>query len=390
MALSRRRLLGSAALLGLVAGCAPPVAGGPETSGPAPPVAPPGDPEALIGWIAARREHVSLSVDDGRGAAFDLDAHRQRPIASATKVVHLLAYAQAVVAGRLDPAAPVTRAEWERWYVPGTDGFAHPTALKDLGVGPDGNVTWDDLVRVMIDYSDSAAPDLLRGTLGGDALVAAAAAGGWAEPDLPAYGGQGLLGPAPYGTGGLPVDTPAGPERRAREWAAIQAYSRDPAERAEAARRGDALLAQLSAAPAPVPTPEDVAAEDGIYRWYAGSATGSAAQLAGIHRAIATAEVGEPVAAIARRHLGRQLAPQVAPPIAEFGQKGGNLPGLVANAFSVRRTDGSVGVSTIALSDLPPADYAAMLSSAAPLVLSQQVLLDDALRERLRTAVGAG
>ncbi len=377
MTLSRRRLLGSAALLGLVVSCGAPSAGGPAA------VAPPADPEALITWIAARREHVSLHVDDGLGTAFALDAERQRPIASAAKVVHLVAYAQAVVAGRLDPAAPVTRDEWERWYVPGTDGFAHPAALKDLG---GGTVTWDDLVRVMIDYSDSAVPDLLRGTLGDDALVAAAAAGGWTAPDLPAFGGQALLGPAPYGTGALPAGTPAGPARRAQEWAAIQAYSRDPAQRAEAGRRGDALMAQLSA----TATPEDAAATDAIHRWYAGSATGSVAQLAGIHRAVATAAVGEPVAAIARRHLGRQLAPQAAPPIAEFGQKGGNLPGLVTNAFSIRRTDGTVATSVIALSDLPPADYAVLLSSSSPLLLSQQVLLDVPLRDRLRTAAGTG
>jgi beta-lactamase class A len=102
---------------------------------PTPPSAPIDGADALVDWIARHPESACVLVDDGRGGLVTHLADRPRPLASAAKVLHLTAYAQAVVAGRLDPDAPVPVAEWERWYVPGTDGRAHHHALRTLGAG---------------------------------------------------------------------------------------------------------------------------------------------------------------------------------------------------------------------------------------------------------------
>ncbi|WP_433555618.1 serine hydrolase [Pseudonocardia xinjiangensis] len=235
MTLSRRQLIVTTALLAVGTAC---TAAPPATTTPVQP-RPIDSADALVDWIAAHPGAASVLVDDGRGRRVAHLADRSRPLASAAKVVHLTAYAQAVVAGRLDPDARVSVAEWERWYVPGTDGSAHRRALQMLGVGPDDTVRWDDLVAVMTAASDSAVPDLLRETLGDAALVAAATAGGWTAPDLPSFGGEGLLTP-----GAFSDDLPPGPaDRRAAAVAALRRYAGDPAWRAAVAQRAAAIEA---------------------------------------------------------------------------------------------------------------------------------------------------
>jgi len=143
---------------------------------------------------------------------------------------------------------------------------------------------WDDIARVMIDFSDNSAADLLRATLGDAALVTAAAAG--------------------------------------------------------------------------------------------------------IHRLSATGGLGADVSPIVRRLLERVLAGKLPAGILGAGQKGGNLPGVISNAFTARRADGSVGVSVLMLSGMPWQGYQRALASGAPLLLSQQALLNKGVRERLHAAVG--
>lgn len=80
--------------------------------------------------------------------------------------------------GTLSLAKTVSVSDWEEWYVPLLDGGAHSRALHHLGVGDrDGaaadltqRVSVSDLVEVMIRFSDSAAPDLLRTIVGDVAL----------------------------------------------------------------------------------------------------------------------------------------------------------------------------------------------------------------------------
>jgi hypothetical protein len=89
-------------------------------------------------------------------------------------------------------------------------------------------------------------------------------------------------------------------------------------------------------------------------------------------------------------HLERPLAGRLPPDVLGAGQKGGSLPGVLTNAVTLRRADGGIGLAVLTLSGLPMSTYQEALASAAPLLLTQQVLLDDALLARLRRAVGSG
>ncbi|MBW0119460.1 hypothetical protein I4J48_29875, partial [Pseudonocardia sp. KRD-169] len=117
-----------------------------------------------------------------------------------------------------------------------------------------------------------------------------------------------------------------------------------------------------------------------------GAWAGSATQLAALHRAVATDALGPVASGIARGHLERAVADRLPPGVLGLGQKGGGLPGILSHAATIRRDDGTVGVSVLTLSGLPQQAYQEINASGA-LLLGQQVLVDDALRDRLAAAL---
>ena len=144
--------------------------------------APPAQPNVTtvpgwIGYLAAHRSNYALSVRPLDGGPITHNADVPFPAASSIKLIHLAAYSRAVADGRLDPEARVPVTDWQRWYIP-LDGGAHVRALEYLripareGIPLDlsATVTYRELAHVMIRFSDSAAPDLLRNTLGDNAL----------------------------------------------------------------------------------------------------------------------------------------------------------------------------------------------------------------------------
>lgn len=351
MPLPRRTLLAAAGLALVSAGCAAPP---PRLAGPPPAGPPPAGPaEALLTWIREHPQRASLLVDDGRGNRLERLADTARPVASAAKVVHLTAYARAVAAGRLDPVATVPRSEWERWYLPYTDGGAHPAALAELG--GQAQVSWDQLVKAMIVHSDNAAADLLRAELGDADLVDAAAAGGWAPLDLPSFLGETLL---------VTVPDRAGEPRR--EVAAALAR-----EFADGAPIREIALESTSRA---------LADEAAALRWAAGTPATTVRRLAGMHVAAATGRLDSPaVSGVVRRHLELQLADRLPRGALGAGAKGGSLPGVLSEVLTLRRGDGTVGVAALSLDGLTGAEYASMstgaLGTLAGRLLAEPVLL---------------
>ena len=77
---------------------------------------------------------VAYTVDDS-GAfvedGLDLFRNADHPlvVASTEKIVVLAAYADAVSKGELNPGERISVADWERYYLPKTDGGAHVAGL---------------------------------------------------------------------------------------------------------------------------------------------------------------------------------------------------------------------------------------------------------------------
>lgn len=359
-----------AVVLAAGVGCAstapPPVASGGSHQGcVAPPPAGIDTTLAWTGYIAAHRSDVALTVDDGRGARVMLRPDAQQPVASAVKVVHLAAYGRAVAEGRVHPGDPIRVGDWERWYLPGTDAGAHPRALDRARIANDGTrasdpqrtVPLDTIVASMIEVSDNSAADFLRNLLGDQALGRAAADGGWADVDVPSFLGETLWLLAPELA---PAPAPRA-HRAAAALALAQRFATDSAFRAE-----------LSGRPLP---PFEVQ-----QRWAETTATGSANQLAALHRAIATGAFG-PGADVARRHL--EWRKPLPPGVIGIGFKGGNLPGVLAAAFTVRRDDGTIATGVMLIRRMRPTDYVRALSSSAHRQVLLAALTDPDVAARL-------
>ena len=100
-----------------------------------------------------------------------LNADTPMPLASVVKVLHLVAYAEAVAAGELDPTQTVPLVDLEAFYLPNIDLGAHPRALTQLEdngriFGTPPAILLDEVPGMMIANSSNAATDYLHLLLG--------------------------------------------------------------------------------------------------------------------------------------------------------------------------------------------------------------------------------
>ena len=160
-------------------------------------------PAGVLQFISSHRQDSSLvaysvAADGTIDRADTVIAHnadQPMPLASTIKIITLAAYAREVAAGRIDPAERIPVDAWERFYQPGFDGLAHPTALvayfglgiDDLGFAADrqATVALDDLVAVMLQFSDNAAADYLLNRFGAGAMRAVIREGRLTGQELP-------------------------------------------------------------------------------------------------------------------------------------------------------------------------------------------------------------
>ncbi|MGB7363474.1 MAG: serine hydrolase [Rhodococcus sp. (in: high G+C Gram-positive bacteria)] len=356
-----KMLVAATAASALLTGCA----GAATPSTPAsvaactvPPAANLATSEGWIGFAAAHKESVAFSFDDGRGTVASHRADRDQPLASAVKVVHLAAYAQAVTAGTLDPDEQIPIIDWQRWYAPGTDGGAHIAALDRLGIANDGTspldpaatVRLDDMVTAMVRESDNGVPDYLRHRLGDDSLRKAAAAGGWRDFDPPTLVGTAL------GALDARVDTD-------RLWNLAEDFAFDMQFRAsfgvDAPQRDESDLFGYFDTVGP---------------------RGSASELTAFYTSIADGSFG-PGVDIVRRQLEHQQPPEG---FVAMGFKGGNLPGILTNAFEFRRADGSPAVAVWLNRELTEPQYRSALENLRDhQALLLEAVADPATLERL-------
>ncbi|MGV9672481.1 serine hydrolase [Gordonia sp. NPDC003504] len=284
--------------------------------------------QGWIGYLAAHPDDYGLAITTADGQDFGHNIGVRFPTASAIKLVHLAAYAQAVARGDLHAEDTVGVDEWEQWYFP-LDGGAHRESLRYLGI-PEVNgvavdrtrqVSYRQLVDVMIRFSDSAAPDVLRERLGDGALLAIMRAYGLGD-ETPGLLGLylGLLDPT--------VHTAAQRDSAARR------YRHDPAYAAHM------LSLAATAPPLTVATDSTIDATPG--------------SLHALMSAIARGTLG-PGAAIARNVLEYQ---GVSPDGGILGFKGGSLPGILTEVFEYRFADARIAVGTLMVRGLSPDDAA--------------------------------
>ncbi len=115
----------------------------------------------VLAYLRAHPERYALAAWElgQEDAGVFHDAERAWPLASTVKIIPLVLASEEVAAGRwsLDTPTP----EVDSYYLPGTDGDAHPTASTD-----GGTATLGGAIHGMIRYSDNAATDAILFRLG--------------------------------------------------------------------------------------------------------------------------------------------------------------------------------------------------------------------------------
>lgn len=133
----------------------------------------PPDIERVFDFILANPGQVGLvafRVSEPERGVY-LNADTQMPLASVVKIIHLVAYAEAVAAGDLNPLEQVPLADIEAFYQPTLDLGAHDDAIAWLSAqgrvfGDDPTVVLDAVPEMMIEFSSNAATDYLHMRLG--------------------------------------------------------------------------------------------------------------------------------------------------------------------------------------------------------------------------------
>jgi D-alanyl-D-alanine carboxypeptidase len=314
-------------------------------------------------------------------------------LASTIKIVVLGAYAREVEAGRLDPDQPITLAEWERFYLPNTDGGAHPAALDDLQIphsngyatDPSQTVTLEQIAGAMIRFSDNAATDVLLYRIGQEALTAVITESNLTqqEPPVPLSGAFLLF---------QNHEHPTLTESRLGE---LKVLSRE-AFLAQAQALGDRLQGddvwyqaerewRIARAPTiPVRAQADVVAL---------TPHGSARDYATIMGQVATNTFISPeVTAIMRRHLEWPM--QFEGNQAEFtalGTKGGSLPGILTGAtYYIPKAGDFAGqprVVVLFMNDMPFSAWLTLIGNFAQQAFERELAINQTFAERVRESL---
>ncbi len=152
-------------------------------------------PEAALpalSWLITHPDTVGLAAFEvGRESeGLFLNAEEPMPLASVVKVLDLVAYAEAVEAGQIDPAAWIPLSEIEKTYLPGLDLGSHRRALVELDergliAGNPPATPMEEIPWMMIRFSSNAATDFLHLLIGQEKIEETAIALGIASQTAP-------------------------------------------------------------------------------------------------------------------------------------------------------------------------------------------------------------
>lgn len=161
----------------------------------------PAEARPAVDYLLAHPAHVGLAAYQvGREAeGVYLNADNPLPLASVVKVIHLIAYVDAVQLGEIDPASVVALDDVARYYLPNSDLGAHPRAVETLQeegrvFGQPPSILLEDVPRMMMEFSSNAATDYLHMLMGQERIEATALALGMNSHTAPCpFLGQFLL-----------------------------------------------------------------------------------------------------------------------------------------------------------------------------------------------------
>lgn len=135
----------------------------------------PAPADVVVDFIQDNPSRSALHLSRNDTTLIRLRADRKFPLASTVKIIVAIEFAKQAAAGKINPDELVSMADLDRYYLPGTDGSAHPgwkQQATTAGKLANGRVPLREVAKGMIWFSSNANTEYLTERLGLDAINA--------------------------------------------------------------------------------------------------------------------------------------------------------------------------------------------------------------------------
>ncbi len=122
--------------------------------------------DELVLFIKQHPQKASIYLIENGQATIDLNSGQVMPLASAAKTMIAISFAKQVAAKKISPDTKVAVQDLAKYYIPNTDGQAHPNWLKSIGKSATDSVTLLQVAKGMIRFSSNANTEYLQDLLG--------------------------------------------------------------------------------------------------------------------------------------------------------------------------------------------------------------------------------
>ena len=127
--------------------------------------------DSLLNFIKQNKARASVYLTQNDSVMAHLNENKMMPLASTVKIMVAIEFAKQAAQKVFDENMPVGLSELDRYYLPNTDGNAHPDWLayeKKMGHIKNDSIPVLDVARGMIMFSSNANTEYLMDLLGPD------------------------------------------------------------------------------------------------------------------------------------------------------------------------------------------------------------------------------
>jgi D-alanyl-D-alanine carboxypeptidase len=128
-----------------------------------------GNADSLLDFIKKNQAKSSLVLQKNNTVIARLNENKLMPLASTVKIIVAIEFAKQAAKNLINQDATVALSELDKYYLPNTDGDAHPNWIKyekSLEHINNDSIKLIDVARGMIMFSSNANTEYLMGLLG--------------------------------------------------------------------------------------------------------------------------------------------------------------------------------------------------------------------------------
>lgn len=131
--------------------------------------------KSFVKYFKEHPKDVAMYYQRDGKVLINKNSDQVMPLASTVKIIVAIEYAKQVAARKINPSAMIDTAILDNFYLPNTDGGAHPAWLAEYKKNNkvfDGKIDMRSIVQGMMRYSSNANTEFLMDTLGLDSINA--------------------------------------------------------------------------------------------------------------------------------------------------------------------------------------------------------------------------